>query len=73
MTSINFRFLFLLDNHSDGPPQKRQRRNRTVFSDVTIDLLEKAFSDNKYPDIKERMALAKQIGEEEARVQVCFS
>ncbi|XP_052105676.1 paired box protein Pax-6-like [Mytilus californianus] len=53
-------------------PKKRQRRNRTMFSNATIVLLEKAFIENKYPDIKERITLAKQINEEEARVQVWF-
>ncbi|XP_063427849.1 retinal homeobox protein Rx1-like [Mytilus trossulus] len=54
------------------PPKKRQRRNRTMFSNATIVILEKAFIENKYPDIKERITLARQINEEEARVQVWF-
>ncbi|ESO94549.1 hypothetical protein LOTGIDRAFT_100384, partial [Lottia gigantea] len=52
--------------------KNRQRRNRTYFSDESLDRLETVFNENPYPDIVQREALGLECGVTEARIQVWF-
>ncbi|PIC15477.1 hypothetical protein B9Z55_022433 [Caenorhabditis nigoni] len=56
-------------NHSsDG--RRPPRRERTSFSRLQLDQLEKVFSETQYPDVTKREALAKSINLPDGRVQV---
>nr|XP_028584357.1 homeobox protein Mix.2-like [Podarcis muralis] len=48
------------------------RRKRTVFTPVQIELLKKEFEENQYPGYETREALARCIGVEEDRVHIWF-
>ncbi|XP_040286158.1 homeobox protein Mix.1-like [Bufo bufo] len=60
-----------------SPPQPAvaaicQRRKRTVYNPTQLDILERYFKSNMYPDIHHREQLAKQMFLPESRIQVWF-
>jgi hypothetical protein len=67
------KFIFILDLDillNKKHPPTRQRRQRTNFTDETIQALDVHFNQNPYPDIYERECLAKQFNTTEDRIQV---
>uniref|UniRef100_A0A670HWQ7 Homeobox domain-containing protein n=1 Tax=Podarcis muralis TaxID=64176 RepID=A0A670HWQ7_PODMU len=64
-----------IGNHAAAPYRSYpkvggDRRKRTVFTPVQIELLKKEFEENQYPGYETREALARCIGVEEDRVHV---
>ncbi|XP_071076607.1 tetrapeptide repeat homeobox protein 2-like [Desmodus rotundus] len=53
-------------------PPKRQRRQRSVYSVVQRDELERFFQNNHYPSYEERETLAARLNLQEQQVQVWF-
>ena len=59
-------------NHlGHGPPPKRKRRHRTIFTDEQLENLEKTFKETHYPDVVLRESLALKVDLKEERVEVC--
>ncbi|CAD5115882.1 DgyrCDS4820 [Dimorphilus gyrociliatus] len=50
----------------------KRRRNRTIFSEKSIKVLEEAFNIDPYPDFERREMLADETGIAEARIQTWF-
>lgn len=60
-------------NHlGHGPPPKRKRRHRTIFTEEQLEKLEETFSTTHYPDVVSRETLAQQVDLKEERVEVSY-
>ncbi|CAH2264842.1 jg24604, partial [Pararge aegeria aegeria] len=55
-----------------GPPPKRKRRHRTIFTEEQLEQLESTFDKTHYPDVVLREQLALRVDLKEERVEVCF-
>ena len=53
-------------------PDKKQREYRTTYTSLQLQVLEKAFSKNHYPDFLTRQKLAMKIGKSEIRIYYWF-
>ena len=53
-------------------PDKKQREYRTTYTSLQLQVLEKAFSKNHYPDFLTRQKLAMKIGKSEIRISYWF-
>ena len=54
-----------------GPPPKRKRRHRTIFTEEQLEQLESTFDKTHYPDVVLREQLALRVDLKEERVEVC--
>lgn len=54
-----------------GPPAKRKRRHRTIFTEEQLEQLEATFEKTHYPDVVLREQLALKVDLKEERVEVC--
>jgi hypothetical protein len=52
------------------PRPSRRRRQRTIFSKEQVDMLDRVFEKNQYPDIQLREQLSERLSVPEARIQV---
>lgn len=53
-----------------GPPPKRKRRHRTIFTEEQLERLEATFDNTHYPDVLLREKLASEVDLKEERVEV---
>lgn len=53
-----------------GPPAKRKRRHRTIFTEEQLEQLEATFDKTHYPDVVLREQLALKVDLKEERVEV---
>lgn len=53
-----------------GPPAKRKRRHRTIFTEEQLEQLEATFEKTHYPDVVLREQLALKVDLKEERVEV---
>jgi hypothetical protein len=56
-----------------GPPAKRKRRHRTIFTEEQLEQLEATFEKTHYPDVVLREQLALKVDLKEERVEVSRS
>lgn len=66
-----------LSHHSvhlgHGPPPKRKRRHRTIFTEEQLEQLEATFDKTHYPDVVLREQLALKVDLKEERVEVIIT
>lgn len=55
-----------------GPPAKRKRRHRTIFTEEQLEQLEATFEKTHYPDVVLREQLALKVDLKEERVEVSY-
>jgi homeobox protein aristaless-related len=61
------------DQASSDDESTQFRRCRTSFETEQLELLEKAFEETHYPDLKTREELSERAGLSEARIQVNYN